>query len=196
MIKRHKQDSIIELLDLFPAVGLIGPRQTGKTTLSLEIVKNRPSIYLDLERKEDLARLSDLPAYLDRHTSELVILDEIQHAPEMFRELRGVIDEGIRRGNRVGRFLLLGSASIELLKQSSETLAGRIAFVELEPFDVLETKKFDRDDLWVRGGFPESLLAEEDPHSLLWRENFIRTYLERYIPNLALRVPANTLRNF
>lgn len=196
MIRRHKQDSIVELLDLFPAVGLIGPRQTGKTTLALEIAKNRPSIYLDLERKEDLARLSDLPAYLERHASELVILDEIQHVPDMFRELRGVIDQGIRRGNRVGRFLLLGSASIELLKQSSETLAGRIAFVELDPFDVLEISQIDRDDLWVKGGFPASLLAGEDQHSLLWRENFVRTYLERDIPNLGFRVPANTLRNF
>ena len=196
MIKRQKQNSIVESLDLFPAVGILGPRQTGKTALALEIAKTRPSIYLDLERKEDLARLSDLPSYLERHATELVILDEIQRVPELFQELRGIIDEGIRQGNRVGRFLLIGSTSVELLKQSSETLAGRIAFVELDPFAVLETHQIDHDDLWVRGGFPESLLAEEDQHSLLWRENFVRTYLERHIPSIGLRVPADTMRNF
>lgn len=196
MIERHIRDLTVELLGVFPAVALVGPRQTGKTTMALEIAKECPSLYLDLERREDRARLFDLTSYLERHENELVILDEIQNLPELFSELRGIIDRGIRRGNTTGRFLLLGSASIALLKQSSESLAGRIAFVELDPFDVLETQEIGRDDLWVRGGFPPSLLVSRERQSILWRENFVRNYLERDIPNLGLHIPAYTLWNF
>lgn len=116
--------------------------------------------------------------------------------PELFQALRGLIDRGRRRGIRSGRFLLLGSASIEALKQSGESLAGRIAYVELEPFDVLEIDRDAREKLWIRGGFPESFLAPDDGASVIWRENFIRTYLERDIPQLGPRVPAETLRRF
>jgi uncharacterized protein len=130
------------------------------------------------------------------HEDKLVILDEVQRLPELFQTLRGLIDRGRRRNLRAGRFLLLGSASIELLKQSGESLAGRIAYVELEPLNVLEVHDDARDELWIRGGFPDSFLADSDEASAIWRESFIRTYLERDIPQLGPRVPAETLRRF
>jgi len=177
-----------------PAVALLGPRQAGKTTLALEVAKNRPSLYLDLESEGDRAKLAEPELYLAQHDDKLVILDEIQRTPQLFSMLRGLIDKGRRSGRGKGRFLVLGSASIDLLKQSSESLAGRIRYLELGPLDAGEVGRERLDSLWLRGGFPESLLAASDAASLRWRTDFIRTYLERDIPQLGPRIPAETLR--
>lgn len=177
-----------------PAVALLGPRQVGKTTLAHEVAKARPAVYLDLESEADRAKLTDPEAYLAQHDDKLVVLDEIQRTPQLFRSLRGLIDAGRRRGRGKGRFLVLGSASIDLLKQSSESLAGRIRYLELAPLDAGEVGAGRLDALWLRGGFPESLLAASDAASLRWRTDFIRTYLERDIPQLGPRIPAQTLR--
>jgi predicted AAA+ superfamily ATPase len=173
---------------------MLGPRQVGKTTLALTVAKGTPSIYLDLESPANLGRISEPELYFADHEDELVILDEIHRAPRIFEALRGTIDRGRREGRGVGRFLLLGSAAIELLAQSGETLAGRIAYAELDPFDIAELGSEAIDALWLRGGFPESYLAASDAASLRWREDFIRTYLEREIPQLGPRIPAETLR--
>lgn len=196
MIRRRLHSRILSLLNDFPAVALLGPRQAGKTTLALAIAESFRAIYLDLESRADRARLSDPELYLADHEDELVILDEVDRIPGLFQSLRGLIDAGRRRGRRTGRFLLLGSASIDLMRQSSETLAGRIAHVELGPFDVLEVTPDERDLLWVRGGFAESFLAAREGTSMTWRESFIRTYLERDVPQLGPRIPAETLRRF
>ena len=196
MIPRHKSQLVSARLNQFPAVALLGPRQVGKTTLAELIVEDRPSVYLDLEDAADREKLTDAALYLSGHEDKLVILDEVQRMPELFQTLRGLIDKGRRRDIRVARFLLLGSASIDLLKQSGESLAGRIAYVELGPFNVLEVDGDAREKLWTRGGFPDSFLPESDRASAVWRENFIRTYLERDIPQLGPRVPAETLRRF
>lgn len=194
MIGRRVSSDVVARLEQMPAVALLGPRQAGKTTLALEIAAGRSAVYLDLESVADRARLQEPMLYLADHAGELVILDEIHRAPGLFETLRGVIDQGRREGRATGRFLLLGSAAIELLAQSGETLAGRIGFVELSPFDLLEVGAENMDRLWLRGGFPESFLADDDAASLAWREDFILTYLERDIPQLGPRVPAETLR--
>lgn len=195
MIKRRLHEQLLYLLQHYPAVALLGPRQVGKTTLALEVSSVMPSIYLDLESDADRAKLTNPELYLSDHVDKLVILDEVQRSPNLFQDLRGLIDQGRRNGVKSGRFLLLGSASIELLHQSSETLAGRIAYLELTPFDVLEIEQDKSDDLWVRGGFPDSFFAADDL-SLRWRQDFIRTYLERDVPQLGPRIPAETLRRF
>ena len=196
MIARQKLRLLRARLDQFPAVALLGPRQVGKTTLAELIAEERASVYLDLEDAADREKLSYAALYLSGHEDKLVILDEVHRVPELFQTLRGLIDKGRRRDIRAGRFLLLGSASIDLLKQSGETLAGRIAYVELEPFNVLEVDGDAREQLWIRGGFPDSFLAGSDEASTVWRENFLRTYLERDIPQLGPRVPAETLHRF
>jgi predicted AAA+ superfamily ATPase len=183
-------------LEQFPAVALLGPRQVGKTTLALQLAATTPSLYLDLEASSDLARLSEPSLFLQRHADKLVILDEVQRLPGLFAELRGLIDAGRRQGQANGRFLLLGSASVELIRQSSESLAGRIAFLELGGLHALELGADALDKLWIRGGFPGSTLAATDGDSAEWRRQFIRTYLERDIPQLGPRVPAETLRRF
>jgi predicted AAA+ superfamily ATPase len=167
----------------------------GKTTLAFAVAESAPSLYLDLEAREDREKLSSPALFLSAYADRLVILDEIHRAPELFQELRGLIDQGRRQGRRTGRFLILGSASIDLLRQSGETLAGRIAYVDMGPFDVLEVVKDrqDLDRLWVRGGFPDSYLAPDDGESLAWRKAFIRTYLERDVPQFGPRIPAETL---
>lgn len=195
-IQRRLRAKLRELIDQFPAVALLGPRQVGKTTLALDLAEERPAIYLDLEQQADRAKLTDPEQYLARHEDSLVILDEVHRTPGIFQALRGLIDKGRRRGMRSGRFLLLGSASMDLLRQSSETLAGRIALLELSPFDILEVGAARLDHLWARGGFPDSLLASSDALSFRWRQDFIRTYLERDIPQLGPRIPAETLRRF
>lgn len=196
MIHRRKAKQVEELLDASPAVALLGPRQVGKTTLALEIGERRPSIYLDLESDADRAKLAEPDLYLSRFEDRLVILDEVHRLPGLFQNLRGLIDRGRRKGLRSGRFLLLGSASIDLLKQSGESLAGRIAYVELAPIDGLEVDAGELNKLWIRGGFPDSLLAANDRASQRWRADFIRTYLERDIPTLGPRIAAETLRRF
>jgi len=194
MIDRRIAGEVTTLLEESPAVALIGPRQAGKTTLALAIAEGRDAVYLDLESAPDRARLAEPELYFADHADELVILDEVHRAPGIFEALRGEIDRGRQEGKRAGRFLLLGSAGIDLLAQSGETLAGRVAFVELGPFDVTEVGAERLDDLWVRGGFPESFLARGEAASLRWRADFIRTYLERDIPQLGPRIPAETLR--
>jgi uncharacterized protein len=200
MIKRQAQSEIAKLLEEFPAVGVLGPRQIGKTTLAEAIAaaeKPEP-VYLDLERPAEVARLQEPEEYFELHKGKLIILDEIQRVPELFQILRGVIDRRRREGLRAGQFLILGSASLDLLKQSSESLAGRIAYKELSGLTVAEVNHRalkDLDRLWLRGGFPDSYLAKSDEASLRWRSNFISTYLERDVPQLGPRIPAVTLRN-
>jgi uncharacterized protein len=194
MITRRLQARIRADLEAQAAVALLGPRQVGKTTLAFAIADAVPSIYLDLEDPADRDKLADPALYLQAHADKLVILDEIQNAPDLFSVLRGLIDKGRRKGRNTGRFLLLGSASIELLRQSSESLAGRVAYRELRPLDVTEAGRDKQEELWLRGGFPQSLLARGDVRSLDWRRDFLRTYLTRDIPLLEPRIPAETLR--
>lgn len=196
MIKRSLSPQLLDAVAHSPAVALLGPRQVGKTTLALEIGKSHNALYLDLESEQDRAKLSQPELYLSDHQDRLVILDEVHRAPGLFPVLRGLIDRGRRAGRRSGQYLLLGSASLDLLKQSGETLAGRITYLELAPFNVLETGELPADDLWVRGGFPESLLASNATRSLRWRQDFIRTYLERDIPQFGPRIATDILRRF
>ena len=196
MIERRAAQDVRLGLGRQAAVALIGPRQVGKTTLARQIAEAVGNIYLDLETNTDRIRLADPLLFLQRYADRLVIIDEVHRGPELFRELRGLIDEGRRSGKRNGRFLILGSASMDLLRQSSESLAGRISYVALDPFDVLEAAPDDESlrTLWVRGGFPESFLAANDADSFAYRLNFIATYLERDIPQFSPRpVPATTL---
>jgi uncharacterized protein len=179
-----------------PAVALLGPRQSGKTTLALALAQERSGLYLDLESERDLARLSEPELYLAGHQDQLVILDEVHRLPALFPLLRGLIDQARRDGRRQGLYLLLGSASLDLLAQSGETLAGRIAYLELAPLTVRETGSVPPDRLWLRGGFPDSLTASSDALSLRWRQNFIRTYLERDIPQFGPRIAAAMLQRF
>lgn len=199
MIKREAQAEISRLLEEFPAVGVLGTRQVGKTTLAEEIAASmKPDpIYLDLESPADQAKLTEAEDYFELHKGKLIILDEIQRVPELFQILRGVIDRRRRQGLKAGQFLILGSASLDLLKQSSETLAGRIAYKELPGLTASEVTaqgQGDLDSLWLRGGFPDSYLAKNDKASLRWRLNFISTYLERDVPQFGPRIPAVTLR--
>jgi predicted AAA+ superfamily ATPase len=201
MIHRLAGARISDLLTRFPAVAVLGPRQVGKTTLARRIVEElgAAAVYLDLELPSHRAKLSDPELYFSSQEDRLVVLDEIQRVPGLFEVLRGVIDERRRQGRRHQQFLLLGSASIDLLQQSSETLAGRIAYSELTPLlveEVAAKKRGDRDRLWLRGGFPDSFLAADEAASVEWREEFIGTYLERDIPLLGPRIPAETLRRF
>lgn len=196
MIGRRIYAELAERLEETPAVALIGPRQVGKTTLALEIAEARPSIYLDLESDADRAKLTEPELYLSEHEDKLVILDEVHRLPNLFQILRGLIDSGRRKGRRAGRFLLLGSASIDLLRQSGESLAGRISYLEMYPLDALEVGQGQVERLWVRGGFPDSFLAGSDRASQRWRQDFIRTYLERDIPMFGPRIAAETLRRF
>ncbi|WP_461160412.1 ATP-binding protein [Sphingobium sp. TomMM35A] len=187
---------MVDRLAHSPAVALLGPRQVGKTTLAQEVGEARPSLYLDLESEADRAKLTEPELYLSAHEDKLVILDEVHRVPELFRLLRGLIDRGRRKGLRAGQFLLLGSASMNLLAQSGESLAGRISYLEMGPLDALEIAGPDIERLWIRGGFPDSYLAGSDRSSQRWRQDFIRTYLEREIPAIGPRIPAETLRRF
>jgi len=202
MFRRLSEIRLSALLNEFPAVVLLGPRQVGKTTLALAEAQRHPdALYLDLELPSALRQLDDPEAFLLAHRNRLVILDEVQRLPELFAVLRGVIDQRRRLGETSGQFLLLGSASGVLLQQTSESLAGRVVQLELSPFQLRETVAAETRDmvqsvnaLWVRGGFPLSWLAADDAASLRWRDAFIATYLERDIPSLGARIPATTLR--
>ena len=196
VIRRRTQATIQDRLGDFPAVVLLGPRQVGKTTLARAIAGRRGdrALYLDLERPADRRRLDDADAYLRAQTGRLVVLDEIHRLPGLFEVLRGIIDDRRAAGRRSGQFLLLGSASLDLMRQASETLAGRVAYVELAPVSGRELPRGTPiDRLWVRGGFPESLLARSDAKSLAWRQQFVRSYLERDVPMFAPRLPAETV---
>ena len=195
MIKRRLETKIREALKRSPSVALMGPRQVGKTTIALNISETTPSVYLDLESSLDLQKVRDIVSFHDANQDKLIILDEVQRLPEVFSPLRGIIDKERRKGHKSGQFLFLGSASIDLLRQSSESLAGRIAYLELFGVNQLEYSN-DINTLWLRGGFPESLLAASEKDSLGWRRDFIKTYLERDIPQLGPRIPAETLERF
>jgi len=198
MISRNIETILrTRLATVVPAVVLLGPRQVGKTTLARKIAADWPggAVYLDMERPADRRRLDDADAYLRAQNGKLVVIDEIQRAPGLFEVLRGIIDDRRATGERFGHFLLLGSAALELMRQSSETLAGRVAYLEMGPVDILEAgaASLDAQTLWLRGGFPESLLAQGDGPSLDWRRDFIRSYLERDVPMFAPRMPVQTL---
>lgn len=196
MIVRRYLDIVAEKLRHFSAVGLLGPRQIGKTTLAQTIANQQSAVYLDLENPKDLGKLTDPVAYLEAHRHQLIILDEIQRIPDLFMVLRGLIDQGRRSGHRYGQFLILGSASLDLLRQSSESLAGRITYVEMNAISAIEipTTTAAQETLWLRGGFPDSYLSPTQAVSMEWRQAFIKTYLERDVPLFGPRIPAETLR--
>ena len=189
LIPRNLAAEIEKRLKHNPVVAILGPRQCGKTTLAQQIVKAlKKSVYLDLENPADLAKLDDPLAFFSLHENDLICLDEIQRAPELFTTLRSIVDQ---RG-RNGQFLILGSAGRELIGQSSETLAGRITYLDLTPFLFNEIEPSGLGDLrriWLRGGFPRSYLAADEGTSFQWRQDFIRTFLERDIGMLGFRMP-------
>ena len=200
MFSRLAQAQLTELLTQFPAVVLLGPRQAGKTTLAFEAKSKHPNAYyLDLELPSAQRQLDDPEAFLQAHRHQLVILDEVQRQPELFAVLRSVIDQRRRDGEMASQYLLLGSASGVLLRQTSESLAGRVAQLELPPFQLREvfaptaTPTY-MNSLWVRGGFPLSWLAADDAASLRWRDMFVATYLDKDIPAVGPRIPSTTLR--
>ena len=196
MLERWIKQGLNKSLGRHPAVAMLGPRQVGKTTLAKTLAKGMPSIYLDLESPRDLAKLTDPTSFLESHSHKLIILDEIQRTPDLFMVLRGLIDQNRQAGRKAGQFLILGSASMDLLRQSSESLAGRISYVEMTGLNVLEVETSKRaiENLWLRGGFPDSYLAEDDPMSMEWLEDLVKTYLERDIPQMGFQVPAARLR--
>lgn len=196
MITRSISLKIPYLLQQQAAVVLLGPRQVGKTTLAFEVSKGVQSIYLDLENPNDIAKLSDPHSFLKNHFDRLVILDEIHRVPGLFPILRGLIDESRRMGHGKGMYLLLGSASMDLMQQSGESLAGRVTYQEMTGIQLSEVAAEQTETLWVRGGFPDSFLAPDSARSFQWRQDMIRTYLEREIPQLGPRIPATTLRRF
>jgi len=185
-IKRKIEKLLHKKLSNSPVVALLGPRQAGKSTLAKECLKKISSIYLDLQKRSDINKLNEPELFIERYRDKLICLDEIQLKPDFFSYLRSEIDEDRRNG----RFLILGSASRDLIRQSSETLAGRISYLDLTPFLFEEIKdQYDWQTILLRGGFPNSLLALDDETSFDWREDFIRTFLERDIPALGFLIP-------
>ncbi len=195
MFERQALKSVEYGLSHQAAVALLGPRQVGKTTLAHHVAEGKNALYLDLENSNDRAKLAEPSLFLESQSDRLVILDEIHRVPSLFPELRGIIDQGRREGKRTGRFLILGSASYDLLHQSGESLAGRINYIEMGPLTPFEVggDRQTREQLWLRGGFPGSLLADDDRESVRWRRDFIRTYLERDVPSFGVRFPATAL---
>lgn len=196
MIERWVTDRLKKSISRYPAVALLGVRQVGKTTLARVLAEDIKSVYLDLEFPRDLVRLQDPTTYLESHSDKLIILDEIQHMPDIFLVLRGLIDQNRWKSRNAGQFLILGSASMDLLRQSSESLAGRISYIEMTGLNIMETgdSRKDIQNLWMRGGFPDSYLAEDNEISIDWLENLIKTYLERDIPQLGFQILVVRLR--
>ena len=185
-VKRMQEAKLHKARSRSPAVAILGPRQSGKSTIARMLLKSVPSVYLDLQDRVDRNKLSEPELFFDRYRDQLICLDEIQLLPEFFSILRSEID----KDRRPGRFLILGSASRDLIKQSTESLAGRIAYIDLTPFVVKEIADISTwSDIWLRGGFPESILAGSDADSFDWRLDFIRTFMERDIPNLGFNIP-------
>ena len=193
IIKRSLQKSIEKSLERYPVVGILGSRQVGKTTLAKIIQKTKKkAAYLDLELPSDQNKLQEPELYLSQFADSLVIIDEIQRMPTLFPLLRALVDQ-----KRIaGRFLILGSASPQLTKQASESLAGRIVYHELTPFSISEVGYTNINRLWLRGGYPNSYLSEDDETSFGWREAFIKTYLEMDLPQLGIQIPAMQIRRF
>ncbi|RTH34517.1 ATPase [Thermus scotoductus] len=196
MIPRRLQPVLEERLRQAPVVVLTGARQVGKTTLALAVGKRLRAVYVDLESERDRAKLTAPELYLEGYLDRLVILDEVHRMPGLFPVLRSLVDRARRKGRKSGLYLLLGSVSPEVSRQAGESLAGRATYLELAPLDPLEVGPEELERLWLRGGFPESFLAPSDAQSLRWRQDFLRTYLEREIPALGGRLPAETLRRF
>ena len=196
MYTRLAQSRIEYALKTQTAVVLLGPRQVGKTTLALEIVRGRDAVHLDLESPQDRQILSEPELYLREQAGRLVVIDEVQLMPGLFTNLRSQIDARRRAGHRVGQFLVLGSASNTLLQQTAESLAGRVSYLELTGLNLTEVGQGGLNQLWLRGGFPDAYQATDNDISLHWRQDFIRAYLERDIPQLGPRIPAETLRRF
>ena len=196
MLRRSIEPDLHKTLLQVPAVALLGARQTGKTTLAKTIAAKEPSVYLDLEAPADQLKLSDPASFLADHSDKLVILDEIQRVPDLFSVLRGIIDNNREKGRKSRQFLFLGSASMDLMRQSSESLAGRISYAEMTGLNALEIENTPPAlrALWLRGGFPESFLAAREDHAMDWLEDLIRTYLERDVPQMGFRAPASKLR--
>lgn len=190
------KSAVFKALSLSPAVALLGPRQVGKTTLARALAgETDGSLYLDLERSTDLRKLEDPRAFLQAQAGKLTVIDEVHRAPELFAELRGIIDERRQAEDRAGQFLLLGSASLDLVQHASESLAGRVTYIDMGPIAVSEALPagISIDTLWLRGGFPDGLTAADDEQSYIWRQNFIRSYLERDVPMFAPRMPSTTI---
>ena len=193
LIQREITDTVKRRLKNYPAVALLGARQVGKSTIAGMVIEKIPkAIHLDLERPADLNKLTDPEAFFSQFSDHMICLDEIQRTPDIFPILRGVID----RNRRNGQFLILGSASRDLIRQSSESLAGRLSYIEITPFSLHEASFTDQATHWLQGGYPRSLLTENNEVSVQWREDYIRTFLERDIPQLGFRIPANTLGRF
>lgn len=193
LIDREITETVKTRLKHYPAVALLGARQAGKSTLAGMVIEGiEKAIHLDLERPSDLNKLTDPEAFFSQFSDHMICLDEIQRTPEIFPVLRGVID----RHRRNGQFLILGSASRDLIRQSSESLAGRISYIEITPFTHREAAFTDPATHWLQGGYPRSLLAENTAASVQWREDYIRTFLERDIPQLGFRIPANSIGRF
>jgi predicted AAA+ superfamily ATPase len=194
LIDRNIEAFVNENLKVFPAVVILGPRQCGKSTLVKMLYQNSDAcLYLDLQNLDDLNKLSEPMLFFQANQDVTICLDEIQLAPELFSVLRSEID----RNRRPGRFILLGSASQDLIQKTSESLAGRVGLIELTPFTIEEIERdvnFELNKFWLRGGYPDSYLASSEQGSVLWRENFLRTYVERDIPQLGFQIPALQLR--
>ena len=207
MITRRAYAEVLQRLRNIPSVAILGPRQTGKTTLALQIAEHQPSIYLDLQLETDRAKLDNTASFLLEHSDKLIVLDEVHRVPDLFVPLRAVIDNNRRNGKPNGQFVILGSASPELLGQSGESLAGRLSYTELSGIDLIEAQQNSPDSsaaelakiqnaLWLRGGFPDSFLVDSDRSSLQWRRDFVTTYLQRDIPDLGPAIATETLRRF
>jgi predicted AAA+ superfamily ATPase len=195
-IKRRAEDLVIQYLKIFPVVAILGPRQCGKSTLIKKLSEYwGTSLFLDLQYENDFGKLAQPTIFFETNADKIICLDEIQLYPELFSVLRSVVD----RNRQNGKFVLLGSASRDLIQHTSESLAGRIGLLHLSPFvlnEVDNLQGFSLNTFWLRGGFPDSYLAENDAFSTIWRDNFIRTFVERDIPQLGFQIPALQLRRF